>query len=91
MIYQFACDACRREFDKDCPVGIAAAVCVQCGRAARRVFGANTIMPAWLRPENESGRARHKAFLENPETRAKLDAGIYEMQGGRNRWNSDDD
>jgi len=74
-VYEYECDVCGR-FDDLVPIGCLEAdvgVCPGCGGVACRVVTQVTF--AWgegAAPEGDAFRARHKEWLDSPETRERI-------------------
>lgn len=73
--YQFSC-SCGAAFEDVAPIGVDATLC-SCGKQARRLF-TPTLNWHWDRasnPEFDEIRANQQAWVDSPETQARIKSG----------------
>lgn len=74
--YDFKCESCGKVREMHTSVTVEAVKC-DCGKEARRVFNTRVAftIPDYMKAQNDDSRARHKAWIQKPETQARLKSG----------------
>lgn len=78
-LYSFGCRSCALTTDDFAPLNGPWPSCPRCGGAlSKQITLPQVIVPDYHKAINHAGNARHKAFMESDDTKAKLRSGEYE-------------